>query len=68
MIARLKKERDEARSILAQAERQFPISTPNSVTANAPVHSNGKRGIISYHLVEVEVNFNKISYPINIGV
>lgn len=43
VIARLKKERDEARSILAQAERQFPISTPNSVTANAPVHSNGKR-------------------------
>ncbi|MCH97974.1 U-box domain-containing protein 72-like, partial [Trifolium medium] len=43
VIARLKKERDEARSILAQAERQFPISTPNDATANAPVHSNGKR-------------------------
>ncbi|GAU25299.1 hypothetical protein TSUD_18120 [Trifolium subterraneum] len=43
VIARLKKERDEARSILAQAERQFPISTTNDATANAPVHSNGKR-------------------------
>lgn len=43
VIAIITKERDEARSILAQAEQQFPISTPNAVTANAPVHSNGKR-------------------------
>ncbi|KAK2400171.1 U4/U6 small nuclear ribonucleoprotein PRP4 protein [Trifolium repens] len=41
VIARLKKERDEARSLLAQADRQFP--TPNDATANDPVHSNGKR-------------------------
>ncbi|RDX83546.1 Pre-mRNA-processing factor 19, partial [Mucuna pruriens] len=43
VIARLKKERDEARSLLAQAERQFPVSAPNAITANAPVLSNGKR-------------------------
>ncbi|CAK8570585.1 unnamed protein product [Lathyrus sativus] len=43
VIARITKERDEARSILAQAEQQFPISTPSAVTANTPVHSNGKR-------------------------
>ncbi|KAK7279190.1 hypothetical protein RJT34_24236 [Clitoria ternatea] len=43
VIARLKKERDEARSLLAQAERQFPVSAPNAVTANVPVLSNGKR-------------------------
>ncbi|KAG4983218.1 hypothetical protein JHK87_027967 [Glycine soja] len=44
VIARLKKERDEARSVLAQAERQFPASAPNAITANDPVLSNGKRG------------------------
>jgi len=44
VIARLKKERDEARSLLAQAERQVPMSTSEAVTANASVLSNGKRG------------------------
>jgi len=44
VIARLKKERDEARSLLAQAERQYPVSALNAPTANAPVLSNGKRG------------------------
>lgn len=43
VIARLKKERDEARSLLAQADRQIPMSSA-VVTANAPVMSNGKRG------------------------
>ncbi|KAK4258410.1 hypothetical protein QN277_007865 [Acacia crassicarpa] len=43
VIARLKKERDEARSLLAQAERQFPVSTPNTMTVNAVATSNGKR-------------------------
>lgn len=44
MIARLKKERDEARSLLAQADRQIPMSASAVVTANAPMMSNGKRG------------------------
>jgi len=44
VIARLKKERDEARSLLAQAERQYPVSALNAPPANAPVLSNGKRG------------------------
>lgn len=57
MIARITKERDEARSILAQAEQQFPISTPNAVTANAPVHSNGKRGFTSYYLFNFLIFF-----------
>jgi pre-mRNA-processing factor 19 len=39
VIARLKKERDEARSLLAQAERQIPMSTSTATTAL----SNGKR-------------------------
>ncbi|XP_027363336.1 pre-mRNA-processing factor 19-like isoform X3 [Abrus precatorius] len=43
VIARLKKERDEARSFLSQAERKFTVSAPNAVAANAPVLSNGKR-------------------------
>ncbi|OMO86569.1 hypothetical protein CCACVL1_09553 [Corchorus capsularis] len=40
VIARLKKERDEARSLLAQAERQAPLP---AVTANVSALSNGKR-------------------------
>ncbi|KAG6766265.1 hypothetical protein POTOM_030337 [Populus tomentosa] len=43
VIARLKKERDEARSFLAQAERQIPMSASEAVTENASVLSNGKR-------------------------
>ncbi|XVE81926.1 hypothetical protein DITRI_Ditri15bG0105500 [Diplodiscus trichospermus] len=42
VIARLKKERDEARSLLAQAERQAPLPAA-SVTANVSALSNGKR-------------------------
>lgn len=41
VIARLKKERDDARMFLAQAERQIPLSTAPA-NANAVV-SNGKR-------------------------
>ncbi|KAM7462377.1 hypothetical protein LguiA_030498 [Lonicera macranthoides] len=43
VIARLKKERDEARSLLAQAERQVPMSASTAVTVNASALSNGKR-------------------------
>jgi hypothetical protein len=42
VIARLKKERDEARALLAQAERQIPASVAGA--APAAVVSNGKRG------------------------
>ncbi|KAL0770828.1 hypothetical protein Bca101_035979 [Brassica carinata] len=41
VIARLKKERDEARQLLAEVERHIPAA-PEAVTANAPL-SNGKR-------------------------
>ena len=44
VIARLKKERDEARQLLAEVERHIPAA-PEAVTANAPL-SNGKRGMI----------------------
>lgn len=44
VIARLKKERDEARSLLAQADRQIPMSAPSAVAVNASVHSNGTQG------------------------
>ncbi|XP_073308039.1 pre-mRNA-processing factor 19-like isoform X2 [Primulina huaijiensis] len=43
VIARLKKERDEARSLLAQAERQIPLSFAAQNAANAAPLSNGKR-------------------------
>ncbi|KAM0949366.1 putative transcription factor WD40-like family [Dioscorea sansibarensis] len=42
VIARLKKERDEARMLLSQAERQIPLSTASA--ANNVV-SNGKRAV-----------------------
>ncbi|CAN4091062.1 unnamed protein product [Withania somnifera] len=41
VIARLKKERDEARGFLAQAERQVPMAATNAVATTAL--SNGKR-------------------------
>lgn len=43
VIARLKKERDEARGLLAQAERQMPVSAMSGPPANAAALSNGKR-------------------------
>ncbi|KAF8388285.1 hypothetical protein HHK36_026951 [Tetracentron sinense] len=43
VIARLKKERDEARSLLSQAERQIPMSASIVATANASALNNGKR-------------------------
>ncbi|GJN20807.1 hypothetical protein PR202_gb08229 [Eleusine coracana subsp. coracana] len=42
VIARLKKERDEARTLLTQAERQIPASVAGATPAH--VVSNGKRG------------------------
>lgn len=50
VIARLKKERDEARGLLAQAERQIPLSSSVAAVANASVVSNGKRGSCSLSL------------------
>ncbi|GAB2245504.1 hypothetical protein Droror1_Dr00000997 [Drosera rotundifolia] len=43
VIARLKKERDEARSLLALAERHIPASVTAGHEAHAPRLSNGKR-------------------------
>eukprot|EP00262_Sarcandra_glabra_P017571 TRINITY_DN6052_c2_g1_i1.p1 TRINITY_DN6052_c2_g1~~TRINITY_DN6052_c2_g1_i1.p1 ORF type:complete len:522 (-),score=80.40 TRINITY_DN6052_c2_g1_i1:264-1829(-) len=43
VIARLKRERDEARTLLSQAERQIPMSASTAATANASVVSNGRR-------------------------
>ncbi|KAK9287764.1 hypothetical protein L1049_016204 [Liquidambar formosana] len=43
VIARLKKERDEARGQLALAERQIPMSASAVTTVNASAISNGKR-------------------------
>lgn len=42
VIARLKKERDDARTLLAQAERQIPMSAGGA--APVAVVTNGKRG------------------------
>ncbi|CAK9180205.1 unnamed protein product [Ilex paraguariensis] len=43
VIARLKKERDEARALLAQAERQIPMAASTATTVNVSSLSNGKR-------------------------
>ncbi|KAH9602067.1 hypothetical protein KSS87_007005 [Heliosperma pusillum] len=42
VIARLRKERDEARTLLAQAERQIPMYADTGNAVHAPL-SNGKR-------------------------
>lgn len=57
VIARLKKERDEARALLAQAERQIPINAPAGVPVNASVISNGKRGILVFISEELFFTF-----------
>ncbi|KAG9141569.1 hypothetical protein Leryth_022243 [Lithospermum erythrorhizon] len=43
VIARLKKERDEARALLAQADRQIPTSAATEATVTAAALINGKR-------------------------
>ncbi|KAK4749165.1 hypothetical protein SAY87_026614 [Trapa incisa] len=43
VIARLKKEKDEAISLLVQAERQMPIPSTTAIAVNASALSNGKR-------------------------
>ncbi|MQM02086.1 hypothetical protein Taro_034852 [Colocasia esculenta] len=47
VIARLKKERDEARSLLAEAERKIPLLSASE--ASAPV-TNGKRAAEDYEV------------------
>ena len=51
VIARLKKERDEARQLLSEAERQLPAA-PEAATANATL-SNGKRGMHVHSLTKM---------------
>ncbi|OVA10375.1 WD40 repeat [Macleaya cordata] len=53
VIARLKKERDEARALLAQAERHIPMTVSTAATANAPAHSNGNRAVEDEELKKV---------------
>ncbi|XP_047337261.1 pre-mRNA-processing factor 19 homolog 1-like [Impatiens glandulifera] len=43
VIARLKKERDEAREFLVQADRTMPMPASAEATVNAPGLTNGKR-------------------------
>ena len=54
VIARLKKERDEARSLLAQAERQIPISAATGNAVHPTAVSNGKRGCSIFVFCYVE--------------
>lgn len=55
VIARLKKERDEARLLLTQAERQIAYPTASDAAANASALANGKRG--SYFLKQFNQTF-----------
>lgn len=48
MIARLKKERDEARSLVAQAERHVPMPASAPISVNASAVSNGRAGSYIY--------------------
>ncbi|CAL1384332.1 unnamed protein product [Linum trigynum] len=43
VIARLKKERDEARALLSQSDRQIPMSAAAAGATNASAVANGKR-------------------------
>ncbi|VFR01553.1 unnamed protein product [Cuscuta campestris] len=43
VIARLKKERDDARALLAQTESQIPIGAATTNAVDTPAFSNGKR-------------------------
>ena len=45
MIARLKKERDDARELLLKAERQAPAAGTVPAATSLTVTSNGKRGL-----------------------
>lgn len=60
VIARLKKERDESRQLLAEAERQLPAA-PEVATSNAAL-SNGKRGMLARLLLKVSLLCGKFSY------
>ncbi|KAL6548276.1 E3 ubiquitin-protein ligase prp19 [Orobanche gracilis] len=51
VIARLKKERDEARTLLAQADRQIPMSVAVPDAVDAAALSNGKRALEDSEMV-----------------
>lgn len=46
VIARLKKERDEARSLVAQAERHVPMPASAPISVNASAVSNGRAAAV----------------------
>ncbi|KAL6532448.1 E3 ubiquitin-protein ligase prp19 [Orobanche gracilis] len=52
VIARLKKERDEARTLLSQADRQIPMSVAAPDAVNAAALSNGKRALEDSEMVD----------------
>jgi hypothetical protein len=56
VIARLKKERDESRALLALAERQIPASMVGAAPAAAV--SNGKRGFYYMKLCKYIVRYS----------
>lgn len=56
VIARLKKERDEARSLLAQAEKQIPMSMSTEIPENDSALSNGKRGSSHIYIYIFTIN------------
>lgn len=55
VIARLKKELDEAMMMLAHLERQAPVSASTAMTANAPALSNGRRRNLFYVFLNVAI-------------
>ncbi len=57
MIARLKKERDEARELLLKTEKQAPVAGTVAAAIPSTVTSNGKRG-----LEYLELQFNTLIF------
>ena len=57
MIARLKKELDEARTMLSSLERQAPMPATTAVSSNAYAISNGKRGSCFLFFIQRSIIF-----------
>lgn len=57
VIARLKKERDEARSLVAQAERHVPMPASVPISVNASAVSNGRAGSYIYIVLFIQCSW-----------
>lgn len=66
MIARLKKERDEARELLLKADRRAPVAGTAPVAAPLAVTSNGKRGLGFFLVSSVSIQDDQYKNDANV--